>query len=92
MDREIKRLLSLRANPHFQLSPEEVAKIKEWEKNQKKVKIEKVEKIEAPKGFEVSSGIGIGEKPAIMPKIKKVRKTKNIVKEETKEIGEIEES
>ena len=37
MDREIKRLLSLRANPHFQLSPAEMEKIEEWEKAQKHV-------------------------------------------------------
>lgn len=91
-DREIKRLLSLKANPHFQLSPSEVEKIKEWEKAQKKVKINKVEKIEAPEGFEVSDGIGSEKGPAIMPKLKKVKKTKNIVKKEAKEIGDIQES
>lgn len=93
MDREIKRLLSLRANPHFQLSPAEMEKIEEWEKAQKHVKIEKVEKMEAPEGFEVSDGIGTDAGPAIMPKVKKPRKkTKNIVKKEEKEVGDIEES
>ena len=29
MDRDIKRLLSLRANPHFQLSPSELKQIEE---------------------------------------------------------------
>ena len=39
MDKDIKRLLSLRANPHFQLSASELKKIEEWEKAQKKVEI-----------------------------------------------------
>ena len=39
MDRDIKRLLSLRANPHFQLSPSELKQIEEWEKAQKTIEI-----------------------------------------------------
>lgn len=91
MDMEIKRLLSLRANPHFQLSPEEAEKIKEWERAQKKIKVKKPKKIEAPKGYEVSDGIGEGEKATVMPKPKTRKRTKNIVKKESKEEGKIEE-
>ena len=91
MDKDIKRLLSLRANPHFQLSASELKKIEEWEKAQKKVEIKEPVVIESPEGYEVSEGIGDGEKPSIMPEVKKPRrkKTKNVVVE--KEEGEIEE-
>lgn len=93
MDKEIKRLLSLRTNPFFQLSPEELEKIKEWEKEQKKVVIKEPKKIEVPEGFEICEGIGDGNTPAIIekPKNKSRKKTKNIVKAEDKEIGEVEE-
>lgn len=93
MDKDIKRLLSLRANPHFQLSASELEKIENWEKAQKKVEIKEPVVIEAPEGYEVSEGIGDGEKPTIMPEVKKPRrkKTKNVITEEEKETGEIEE-
>ena len=93
MDRDIKRLLSLRANPHFQLSPSELKQIEEWEKAQKTIKIKEPTVIEAPEGYMVSDGIGDGDTPAIIekPKNKSRRKTKNIVKTEDKEIGEVEE-
>lgn len=94
-DKEIKRLLSLKANPHFQLSPSEMEKVEEWEKKQEKIEIKEPEVITAPEGYVVSDGIGDGNKPAILPKPQKTRKnrkTKNIVKAEDKEIGDIEEN
>ncbi len=92
MDRDIKRLLSLRANPHFQLSPSELKQIEDWEKAQKAVKIKKPVVIDVPEGYEISEGIGDNGIPAIIEKTKKSRKkTKNIVKTEDKETGEIEE-
>ena len=92
MDRDIKRLLSLRANPHFQLSPSELKQIEEWEKAQKTIEIKKPTMMEIPEGYIVSDGIGDGNTPAIVEKPKKSRKkTKNIVKTEDKETGEIEE-
>ena len=92
MDRDIKRLLSLRANTHFQLSPSELKQIEEWEKAQKTIEIKKPTMMEIPEGYIVSDGIGDGNTPAIIEKPKKARKkTKNIVKTEDKEIGETEE-
>ena len=92
MDRDIKRLLSLRANPHFQLSPSELKQIEEWEKAQKTIEIKKPTMMEIPEGYIVSDAIGDGDTPAIIEKPKKTRKkTKNIVKAEDKEIGETEE-
>lgn len=92
MNNEIKRLLSLRANPFFQLSPAELEKIKEWEKEQKKIAIKEPKKIVAPEGFEVSDSIGDGDTPAIIEKPKKTRKKqKNVIKNEDKEVGEVEE-
>ena len=93
MDRDIKRLLSLRANPHFQLSPSELKQIEDWEKAQKAVKIKKPVVIDVPEGYEISEGIGDNGIPAIIekPKNKSRKKTKNIVKTEDKEIGEVEE-
>ena len=91
-DKEIKRLLSLRANPHFQVSPSEMEKVREWEKAQKKIEIKEVEKLEAPEGFEYSNGIGTEKGPSLIPKKKRNKKTKNIVKAEEKEIGDIEEN
>lgn len=92
MDRDIKRLLSLRANPHFQLSPSELKQIEDWEKAQKAVKIKKPVVIDVPEGYEICEGIGDNGVPAIIEKPKKGRKkTKNVVKTEDKETGEIEE-
>lgn len=91
-DKEIKRLLQLRSNPHFQMSASEMDKIREWEKEQEKIEIKEVKKIEAPEGFEYSEGIGTEAGPALVPKKKRNKKTKNIVKEEEKEVGDIEEN
>ena len=90
-DKTIKRLLRLRSNPHFQLNPNELEMIRKWEEKQEQIEIKEVSILDAPEGFEYSESIGSESGPAIVPKKKKAKKTKNIVKKEEKETGEIKE-
>lgn len=102
MNNEIKRLLKLSAIPGFQLTATEIETLKEWKKTQKSVKPAKKVKQKAPEGFKVDEQIGDAKGPAIVPvedseekaenRKKEIKTVKNIVKDEQKETGKIEEA